>query len=77
MLMRWAAFRGEDTSARADISAYPDAGDVSEWAVECVSWAVAQGVIAGVGLPDGTLELDPLGTASRAQTATLMMRLVG
>ena len=28
-------------------------------------------------LPDGTLELDPLGTASRAQTATLMMRLVG
>ena len=77
VLMRWAAFRGEDTSARADLSAYPDAGDVSEWAVECVSWAVAQGVIAGVGLPDGTLELDPLGTASRAQTATLMMRLVG
>lgn len=76
VLMRWAAFRGEDTSARADLSAYPDAGDVSEWAVECVSWAVAQGVIAGVGLPDGTLELDPLGTASRAQTATLMMRLV-
>ena len=77
VLMRWAAFRGEDTSARADLSAYPDAGDVSEWAVECVSWAVAQGVIAGVGLPDGTLELDPLGTTSRAQTATLMMRLVG
>lgn len=77
VLMRWAAFRGEDTSARADLSAYPDVGDVSEWAVECVSWAVAQGVIAGVGLPDGTLELDPLGTASRAQTATLMMRLVG
>ena len=77
VLMRWAAFRGEDTSARADLSAYPDAGDVSEWAVECMSWAVAQGVIAGVGLPDGTLELDPLGTASRAQTATLMMRLVG
>lgn len=77
VLMRWAAFRGEDTSARADLSAYPDADDVSEWAVECMSWAVAQGVIAGVGLPDGTLELDPLGTASRAQTATLMMRLVG
>lgn len=77
VLMRWAAFRGEDTSARADLSAYPDAGDVSEWAVECVSWAVAEGVISGVELPDGTLLLDAQGTSSRAMAATLMMRLVG
>ncbi len=77
VLMRWAASSGEDTSARADLSSYPDAAGVSEWATECVSWAVAEGVISGVELPDGTLLLDAQGTSSRAMAAALMMRLIG
>ncbi|MCF6413000.1 leucine-rich repeat protein [Collinsella tanakaei] len=77
VLMRWAGLRGMDTSARADLSAYPDGGSVSEWARGCMSWAVAAGVVSGVEQPDGTRLLDAQGTSSRAVAATLMMRLVG
>ncbi|WP_158095325.1 S-layer homology domain-containing protein [Collinsella sp. An2] len=77
VLMRWAALRGEDTSQRADLSDYPDATDVSPWARECMSWAVATGVVSGVERADGSPAiLDPVGTATRAQAAALMMRLL-
>lgn len=76
VLMRWAEMRGEDASARADLSVYPDADKVSPWARDCVSWAVATGVISGVDGLDGTKSLDPSGTATRAQAAALMMRLL-
>ena len=77
VLMRWAEARGDDVSARADLASYPDAGDVSDWAAESMSWAVAADVLRGAERADGTLLLDPQGTANRAQTATLMMRLIG
>ena len=77
VLMRWTAANGGDTSARADLSSYPDADEVSEWASEYMSWAVAVGIVSGVEQADGTLLLDPTGTSSRAVAATLMMRLIG
>lgn len=77
VLMRWAEARGGDVSARADLKSYPDSGEVSDWAAESMSWAVAADVLRGAERADGTLLLDPQGTASRAQTATLMMRLIG
>ena len=77
VLMRWAEARGDDVSARADLASYPDAGEVSDWAAESMSWAVAADVLRGAEREDGTLLLDPQGTANRAQTATLMMRLIG
>lgn len=77
VLMRWTKANGGDVTARADLSGYPDAEDVSEWAVEYVQWAVAVGIVSGVEQPDGTLTLDAQGTSSRAVAATLMMRLVG
>ena len=76
VLMRWSGMRGEDTSARADLSAFSDASDVDAWAKECMSWAVAEGVINGVEKDDGSRELQPLGTATRAQAAALMMNLI-
>ena len=42
-----------------------------------MSWAVAADVLGGAEREDGTLLLDPQGTANRAQTATPMMRLIG
>lgn len=77
VLMRWAEFRGMSTSARADLSGYPDANGVSQWASECMSWAVAAGIIGGVGQPDGTFLLDAQGTSSRAMAAALMMNIIG
>jgi hypothetical protein len=45
---------------------------VSEYAVDAMSWAVAEGLITGV--TDDTLA--PAGTATRAQVATILMRFV-
>lgn len=76
VLMRWTEANGGDVSGRADLSDYPDAESVSEWATESMRWAVSAGVLSGVSQPDGTLLLDGQGTATRAQTAQLMMRLL-
>lgn len=77
VLQRWSELNGEDVSGRADLSGYPDAELVSDWALDGVSWAVSAGILKGVDQEDGTALLDPSGTATRAQVAALMMRLEG
>lgn len=77
VLQRWSELNGEDVSGRADLSVYPDAELVSDWALDGVSWAVSAGILKGVDQEDGTALLDPAGTATRAQVAALMMRLEG
>ena len=44
--MNYSAWKGEDVSARADLSAYSD--QPSTWAAETMQWAVAEGLISGV-----------------------------
>lgn len=75
VMMRWERLCGEDVSDRADLSLFPDANETSDWAIESVSWAVAADIIRGVGQPDGSLLIDAQGECSRAQVATLLMRL--
>ena len=67
ILQGYARLSGKDVSARADLSAYTDAGEISGYAQESMSWARA------VGLVNGTSEttLTPSGTATRAQAAVL------
>ena len=50
-------------------------GDVSGYAVEPLSWAVAEGLIKGTDNGNGIL-LDPQGNATRAQVATIIMRFI-
>lgn len=71
-LMRYSSFLGLDTSARADVE-FPDADEVSEWAREAMSWAIAEGLFTGNGV---TGELDPASGATRAETATVLMRFI-
>lgn len=70
MLYRYAEAEGYDVSAAADLSGYPDAGKVLSYAQKAMSWAVAEGIVAG--MDDGTL--NPAGNATRAQIATILMR---
>ena len=70
MLYRYAEAEGYDVSAAADLSGYPDADKVQTYAQEAMSWAVAEGIVAG--MEDGTL--NPAGNATRAQIATILMR---
>lgn len=69
-LYRYAQDQGYDTSARADLSGYSDAGLVSSYATEALSWANATGLITGTT----ATTLSPQGSATRAQVATILTR---
>lgn len=60
----------DSPAATGDFSGYPDAAAVSDWAVNGMKWAVANGLISGTN----TGALNPGGTATRAEVATIMMR---
>ena len=70
ILYRYAEAKGYDVSASADLSGYPDAGQVQDYAQPAMAWAVAENIIQG--MEDGTLK--PAGNASRAQIATILIR---
>lgn len=70
MIYRYAKFNDWDTSVRADLDKFTDKNSISGWAVEAVSWAVGADLLQG----DGTI-LNPVGTATRAEAATILMRL--
>ncbi|MBQ4055272.1 MAG: S-layer homology domain-containing protein [Clostridia bacterium] len=61
-----------DTSAKADLSVYLDAGRIHSWAFDAMSWAVASGIIGGTS--DTTL--DPRGNCTRAQAAVIIRNFV-
>ncbi len=71
MMYRYANMLGLDTSAEGDMSGFPDAGRVSPFAEREVNWAVGAGLIKG----DGG-NVNPQGTAERAQCATIIMRFM-
>ena len=72
ILMNYAAYKGEDVSARASLDAYSDAENVSTWATDTMSWAVAEGYITGMTADT----LQPQGSATRAQVAAILERFL-
>ena len=67
VLYNRAAAAGEDVSARADLSSFSDAGDLSAWAEEAMSWAVAEGVFGG-----GAAGLEPGRALTRSEGAAIL-----
>ena len=70
ILYRYAQYKGYDLSASADLSGYSDQAGISAFARTAMAWANAEGLITGTS---GSL-LSPKGTATRAQTAMILMR---
>ena len=70
---RFAQFKGRDTSAKANLSTFPDGSKVAKYAKDAMTWAVGEGLITGTKAGKETL-LDPKGNATRAQVATILMR---
>ena len=62
----------ERTWTPADLSVFPDAGSVSEWAKDALADAVALGLISGAS-NGGQTYLNPQGSATREQVATILM----
>ena len=71
-LFRYAAAKKKNVSARGNLNAFPDAGSVSKYAKDAVSWTVANGIISGRKINNVT-QLVPAGTATRAEIARVIM----
>lgn len=69
-LCNFAAQQGVDTTACSDLSNFDDAAAVSDWAQDAVSWAHAEGLLAGTS----ATTLSPQGEATRAQLAAMLVR---
>lgn len=70
ILYRYAQFKGYDVSAKADLSVYTDAAQVSAYATDAMAWANGAQLITGTS----QATLTPAGNATRAQVATILMR---
>ena len=62
----------QHTWTPADLSTFPDAGSVSGWAKDALADAVALGLISGAS-NGGQTYLNPQGSATREQVATILM----
>ncbi len=71
ILYKYSQKKSEVEAASIGIIA-PDRDKISDWAVEGMSWAVAEKLITG---KDGGV-LDPGGKATRAEIATILMRFL-
>ncbi len=72
ILFRYASFKGYDVTKTANLSAYGDGTQVSEYAQSSMQWANGAGLITGT---DTNLLL-PTGSATRAQVASILMRFL-
>ena len=68
MLWRYAG----SPEVKGSLSAYPDFASVSDWALDAMIWAVDASIITG----NGVGELNPQGTATRVEVATMLARFV-
>lgn len=73
MLYRYAQSKGYDTTQGGmAVREYADFKQISDYAVEAMTWAVNTGLISGTS----TTTLSPQGLATRAQVATILMRFI-
>ena len=71
MLHRYAQYKQADLSASADLSGYTDAGQIANYAQAAMAWTNGTGLITGTS----ATTLSPKGTATRAQVATILLRM--
>ena len=75
MLYRYCQSSGYDMSQTVDLTGFPDAGQIDDYAVEPMAWAVGAELINGVAHYGTGATLEPEANATRAQMATILMRL--
>lgn len=72
MLYRYASAAGFNTTATANLNSFTDSASVATWAETAMQWAVGTGLIKG----DENGALNSTGTATRAEVATVIVRLL-
>ncbi|HIX90156.1 MAG TPA: S-layer homology domain-containing protein [Candidatus Agathobaculum pullicola] len=70
ILYRYAQYKGYSITASNSLTDYADASQISSYAIAAMQWANAEGLITGVT----STTLNPVGNATRAEVATILMR---
>ncbi|MBR5253152.1 MAG: DUF4886 domain-containing protein [Clostridia bacterium] len=70
-LMNYAEMKGKDISKRADLSEFTDSAQVSSWATDAASWAVAEGFLGSTST--SAKVLSPTRVAVRSEIAKVTM----
>lgn len=70
MMYNYADYKGYDLTKTGDLEKFEDASSISSWAETAMSWANGNGLING---HEDTGLIDPAGTATRAQAASIIM----
>ena len=70
MLYNYAKYKGYDLSAEGDLSTFPDANSIADWAEAAMRWANGNKLING---HDGGT-IDAAGIGTRAQAASILMK---
>lgn len=70
ILYRYAMLKGYDTKTDSELMQFDDKSEISDWAAEAINWAIAEKIMNGTS--DTTIS--PKDTATRAQTAAILMR---
>ena len=78
MLYGYAKMKNIKTNVTAGASnGYADTKDISSYAKTAMDWAVTQGILSGKGSGSkAQMRLDPKGKATRAEFATMIMKLL-
>ena len=73
VLYCYAKYKGLDVSASPGLSRFTDMGDISDWALDAMKWAIAVGIAQG--RPGH--KTAPKDTATRAKIAMIFKRFLG
>ena len=69
---RYADYKGYDLTVKGNLDKFKDADKITDYAKTAMQWAVGSGLVKG---KSGNL-LDPQGTATRAEIAAMLHRLI-
>ncbi len=70
---RYVTMLGMDNGVRSDLSGFVDKSAVGEYAADAIGWCVGNGIMLGIT----NTTLVPAGSATRAQSAVMLYRVIG
>ncbi len=74
IMYRYTGYIGSSAEPSGNFADFYDASKVSDWAIDSLKWAVAEGIVRGSIDNRGREVLAPEQNATRAQFATILMR---
>ena len=70
MLYNFAKVQGKSVKGSSSVSKYKDSKKIDSWAKTAIQWSVYSGIMSG----KSSETLDPLGSATRAEAATMIIK---